>query len=127
MATRAIWLECRELPIDDIGVALVAILTRQWVPMIERFVRQARVPILSRGPRVRVVAGPAVNGGIKVPWVLAGRNVAVMTRRAGAKNLVVIDICHRRPDICGVAVFADIRRLNVQGTFACCIGAVVTT
>ena len=127
MATSAIRLERRESPVDDIGVALVAIRACQGVPVIERFVRQARVAIISRSPRVRVVAGPAVHGSIKVPRVLARRNRTVMAGRTGSKYLIVIDICHRRPDVGGVAVFANIRCLNVQGTFAGCIGAVVTT
>lgn len=127
MATRAIWLECREPPIDDIGIALVAIRARQGVPVIERFVRQARVAIVSRRPCVRVVARAAVHGRIKVPRVLARRNRTVMARRTGSKYLIVIDICHRRPDVRGVAVFANIRGLNVQRTFARCFGSIVAT
>ena len=125
MATRAIWLECREPPIDDIGIALVAIRACQGDLVIERFVRQARVAIISRSPRVRAVAGPAVHGSIKVPRVLARRNRTVMAGRTGSKYLIVIDICHRRPDVGGVAVFANIRGLNVQRTFACRIDAVM--
>ena len=69
-----------------------------------------------------VVAGVAAG---KVSWVLAGRRDAVVTGATGAQYLGVIDSDYRRPQVRGVAVLADIRRLNVRQTFADCIRAVM--
>ena len=69
-----------------------------------------------------VVAGVAAG---KVRRVLAGCRDAVVTGATGAQYLGVIDSDYRRPQVRGVAVFADIRRLNVRRSFAGCLGAVM--
>lgn len=55
---------------------------------------------------------------IEVPRVHAGGRCAIVTGRARAQDLGVINGSNRRPDICAVAIFADIGRLRVQWTLA---------
>ena len=80
MATGTIWLECRELPVNDIRVALMTIGACQVVSVVLRLVRQARVAVVSGSPRVRIVASPAIYGRIEVPRVLPRCKRAVMAR-----------------------------------------------
>ena len=55
---------------------------------------------------------------IDVPRVQPGGRSAVVARCAGAEDLGVINGNNGRPDICAVAIFADVGRLRVQWTFA---------
>ena len=57
--------------------------------------------------------------------VLAGGGDAVMAGIAGSNDLRVINGHHRREHIRGVAVFTEIRRLNVCRVFAGSICAIV--
>jgi hypothetical protein len=50
----------------------------------------------------------AVIAARKMPGVLSGGYCSVMTRRAAAEHLGVIDRKHRRPNIRGMAVFANV-------------------
>jgi hypothetical protein len=57
--------------------------------------------------------------------VFSGCGDAVVTRAASTDDLSVVDSANRCPDIGGVAVFADIARLNVREILACGICTVV--
>ena len=74
------------------------------------------------GGRVSVVAGIATGD---VGRVFAGGRDAIMTGTAGAQNLRVVDRQYGSPDVRAMAIFADIGRLNVRGTFAGCFDTVV--
>lgn len=80
MATGTIWLECRELPVDNLCVALVTVGTGKVVAVIERFVRQTCVAVIGWRPGIRVVASPAIHVRIEVPRILTRRKRAVMAR-----------------------------------------------
>jgi len=126
MAASTIRLERRELPLHDLGVALMALSALQVVAVVLRLIRQARVTIVCRSPRVRAVAQTAILGGIEVPRIRTGCLCAVVAGRAGAKNLVMVNSGHRFPDVCAVAVLADVGCLYVCGALAGSIGTVVT-
>ena len=57
--------------------------------------------------------------------VLADSSNAVVAAATRPDDLGVVDNHHRHKDICGVAVFAHIRRLYVRRAFTRCIRAVV--
>jgi len=71
---------------------------------------------------VTVVAGVAAG---KVGRVFAGCRDVVMTGDAGPQYLRVIDSDYRVPQVRGVAVLADIRRLNVRWVFVSRVRAVM--
>ena len=126
MAAGAIWLECRELPINHLGVALVTRGTSKVAAVIERFVWQARVAVVSRSPRVRVMAQAAVLCGVEVSGILAGCNSTVMARCARPKHLVVVNDSYGSPHVGTVAILANIGGQRMHRTFASCVRAVVT-
>ena len=86
--------------------------------MIERFIAQPRMPVISWQPGSRAVAQATVLRRIEVSRIHAGGRIAVVAGRARAQDLGVINGNDRRPDICAVAVFADVGRLRVQWTLA---------
>ena len=69
-----------------------------------------------------IVAGIAA---CDMSWMFAGRGNAVMTRSASSDDLSMVHRTDWCPDIGGVAVFADIARLNVREILACGICTVV--
>ena len=82
---------------------------------------------------IKVRRHPAIGGmtvvtGIfarNVGWVLAGRDIAVVTRLAGSYDLSMVDHGRWRPEVHAMAILAYSRRLNVRDVFARGIGAVV--
>jgi len=123
----AIWLVARRRPADHFRVVLMTLGAREVVAMILRLIRQAGVPVVGRYPRIRAVAQTTVLHGIEMARVLSGSRSAVVARRTGAENLVVIDRCYRRPSRCAVAILANIGCLDVGRSLANGIGAVVAT
>ena len=67
-----------------------------------------------------------VNSTVYMRRRLPGRNHAVMTRPASSEYLGVIDGEGRRPNIRRMAVFANIRRLNMRERFTGGFNAVMT-
>lgn len=62
-----------------------------------------------------------------VRWVFAGCNRAIVTTRAAAQDLRVIDADHGRKEVRRVAILTNVRRLHMVGDFADCINAIVAT
>jgi len=127
MTAGTIGLERRELPLYDLGVALMALSALQVVAVVLRLIRQTGVAVICWCPRVRAVAQTAVLGGIEVSRILTGCLCAVVAGRAGSENLVVVHRGHRFPDVCAVAILADVCRLDMRWAFTGGIGTVVTT
>ena len=125
VATSTIGLVSWILPGDYFRVAQVAIGTQQIAAMILRLISKRRVAIISRGPRVRAVTNIALFCGAEVILVLTDRVNAIVTRSTRAEYLRVIDRKHRRKHVGRVAVFANIRSLNMCRVFAGCVSAVV--
>ena len=71
---------------------------------------------------VAVIAGIAA---VDMRWVLADSRCSVMTGITGANDLRVINGEHRHPDVGRVAVFANIRGLDVSWRLTCRIGTVM--
>lgn len=65
--------------------------------------------------------------GVEVTWIHARCGRAVVTRRAGAQHLAVVDGNDRRPNGRAVAILADVGRRGVQWTLAGRVFAVVAT
>ena len=86
--------------------------------MIKGFVGQPRMPVISRQPGSRAMAQATVLRRIKVTGIHTRGRGAVVTGRAGAQDLGVINGNNRRPDIRAVAIFADVGGLRVQWTLA---------
>ena len=78
MTTRAVRLIGRKLPGHGIAVVLMTFGAGEVLAMVLRLVRQACVPVVRRGPRVRVVAGVTLLRCIEVSGVSAGRDCAVV-------------------------------------------------
>lgn len=95
--------------------------------VVERLVGQPRVAEVSGPPGIGTVAQTAVLRGAEVPGILAGCLGAVVARRTGAQNLIMIDRNRRLPDSAAVAVFANVCCLHVCRSLAGRIGAIVTT
>jgi len=125
VASSAIRLESRELPVDCFGVALMALRTCQVAAVVLRLVRQAGMAIVSGCPGGRAVAQTAILTCIEMPGVLPACGGAVVAGRARAENLVVVHHGHWCPHICAVAVFADVGRLHMRRSLACCVAAIV--
>lgn len=64
------------------------------------------------------VAIVAIVAACDMRGVLAGRGDAVVTRGTTAENLCVIDGHYRHPDRWVVAIFTNVRCLNMHGAFA---------
>jgi len=86
--------------------------------MIEWFIAQPRMPVISWQPGSRAVAQATVLRRIEMPRIHTGGRSAIVAGRARTQDLGVINGNDRRPDICAVAVFADVGRLRVQWTLA---------
>ena len=95
------------------------------VPVIQRFVGQARMLVYVRSPRIRRMAFVAFVVGYKMPCILARRCIAVVTGRTRAQYLCVINGGHRCPGYCGVTVLANVGRQDVGRVLAGRIGAVM--
>ena len=113
-------------PVDDFRIRLMTFGTVEVATMVQWLVGQPAVAVVSRRPRVRVMAQPAILGGVEVPGIHASRRRTVVARRTRSQYLVVIDGNHWRPDIGVVAVLTNGGRQRMQRPFAGCIGAVVT-
>jgi hypothetical protein len=99
VATGTVRLECRELPVNNLGVALVTFCASQIIPVILRLVRQARMAIVNWRPGIRVVTQTAILRRIEMPRVLSRRKRTVVARRAGPKHLVVVHVRHWCPHV----------------------------
>ena len=86
--------------------------------MIERFIAQPRMPVISWQPGSRAMAKTTVLRRIEVPRVHAGGRSAIVAGCARANDLSVINGNNGRPDIGAVAVLADVGCLWVQWTLA---------
>ena len=126
VTTRAVGLIGRKLPDHSVTIVLMTFGAGEVATVILRFVRQACVTVVRRGPRIRVVAGITFLCRTEVPGISAGRDGAVVAGCARSKHLVVVHRRHRGPYVSAVAVLADIGRLHVRGVLARRIGAVVT-
>ena len=93
--------------------------------MIERFIAQPRMPVISWQPGSRAVAQATVLRRIEVSRIHAGSRSAIVAGCARAQDLVVINGNDGRPDICAVAIFADVGRLRVQWTLADCVCSIM--
>ena len=71
VATGTIWLERRELPSYDLGVALMAFGAREIIAVVLRLIRKPGMAVVGRRPRIRVVARAAILRGIEVSGILA--------------------------------------------------------
>ncbi len=126
VTARAIRLESGESPVDHFRIALMTLCALQIATMIQRLIGQSDMAVVGRCPRIRVMAQTTVLRRIKVARGHAGRGGAVVAGRAGAENLAMVDADYWLPGIGAVAVFADIGRLHMQGSFASSIDTVVT-
>jgi len=127
VAARACGLVARRRPVDRFRIVLMALGAKEVAAVILRFIRESRVPVVGRNPRIRAVAQTAVLYGIEVAGVLPGGQRAVVAGRTGAENLVVIDRRHWCPGRCAVAILANIGRLDVGRSLANGICTVVAT
>lgn len=98
VATCAVRLKCRELPIDHFGVALMAVRAVEVTAMIQWFVRQSGVTVVCGCPRIRDMTQPAILCRVEVAGIHTGGRGAIVARRTGSNDLVVIDSNYRRPD-----------------------------
>ena len=126
MTAGAVWLERRILPNNDLGIVLVTIGAGEVAAMVQRFERRGCVSEVVGYERIGVVAEVAFNGCYKVPLILADRGYSVVTRRARAENLCVVNVQYRLPNSRRVAVFTNVRRKNVLRILAGRDGAVMT-
>ncbi len=83
------------------------------------------VSVHRSAPRDCVVASITFRCCGSVLWILSGGDDAVVTGRAGAKNLQMVNATNRSPGEGVVAVFTQIRRRNVIDGLAHCGHAVV--
>lgn len=82
--------------------------------------KESRNPASGRMTIVTVVAAADVRG------VLAGRNRAVVTRRASTDDLGMINGVGRREEVAVMAILAHVAGLDMPGIFANCDSAVMT-
>ena len=125
MAAGTVGLVDRCLPVDDVGIGLVTFRAIEIAVVIQRLIAKAYVLVDMRNPRGCQVAVIALEARYKVPGILAGGGVAVMTGRARAQDLGVINSRHWHPDSGGMAVLAYIGCENMGRMFAGRIGAVM--
>ena len=92
--------------------------TLEIATMILRLVAQPGVTVIRWNPGGGAMAQATVLRRIEVPRILAGSRSAIVAGRARAQDLGVINGNDRRPDICAVAIFADVGRLWVQWPLA---------
>ena len=127
VTTRTIGLVARRRPVDHVRIVLVALGAIEVAAVILRLIRKPGVPVVSRQPRDRAVTLATVLRGIEVAGVLSGGRSAIVARRTGAENLVVVHRCNRRPNRRAVAIFADVGCLDVSRSLTDGIGAIVAT
>ena len=82
-------------------------------PVVEGLVGQAYVTVVRRRPGVGVVTQRTFLRRVEVIRCLACSNNPVVTGRARAQYLIMIDCGDRGPDIRVVAIFADVGSQNV--------------
>ena len=92
--------------------------TLEIATMIEWLITQPGMSIICRSPGSRAMAKATVLRCIEVPRILAGSRSAIVAGCARTQHLGVINVNDGRPDICAVAVFADVGRLRVQWPLA---------
>ena len=97
-------------PADHFRVVLMALGAQEVVAMILRLIRESRVPVVGRYPRIRAVAQTTVLHSIEMARILPGGLRPIVAGRTGAENLVVIDRRYRRPNRRVVTILANIRR-----------------
>lgn len=98
VASGAVGLKCRELPVHELGVGLVTVGAIEISAVVLRFVGQTDVTIVGGRPCIGDMADIAVFHGIEMGRVLTGREDPVVAGRTGAKNLIVIDGYDWRPE-----------------------------
>ena len=114
-------------PADHVRIVLVAFGTSEVATMILWFIRKSGMPVVGRQPRDRTMTHATVLRGIEVARILSRGCCAVVARRTGAQNLVVIHGRDRCPDRRGVAILADVGCLDVRQSLTDGIHAVVAT
>lgn len=82
---------------------------------------------IGRRPSGSSVADRAIVAAGDVSGILAHGDVTIMAAVAGTLHLLVIDPHGRYPGLIAVAVFTDVRSLDMVGILTCRRGAVVTT
>ncbi len=92
--------------------------TLEIATMIEWLITQPGMSIICRNPGNRAMAKATVLRRIEVARILAGSRSAIVAGCARAQDLGVINGNDGRPDICAVAIFADVGRLWVQWPLA---------
>ena len=100
--------------------------TLEIAAMILRLVAQTGVTVIRWDPGSGAVAQATVLRRIEVPRVHPGGRSAIVAGRAGTQDLGVIDGSNGRPDICAVAIFADVGCLRVQWTLADRVCSIMT-
>lgn len=115
----------RRRPQDDLRVGLMAICTLQIAAVVQRFVSEPGVTVITRYPGVRNMAQAAILYRVEVVRSLARSCNTVVTAGTGSKHLVVIDGSDRRPYRGVVAILADVRCLHVHWPLAGCVGTVM--
>ena len=100
---------------------------RQAIVTARACVDDIRVIEIHRRPADRRVAVVAAIATLNVLRMLAGRDRAVVAGEADTDDLRMVDGHHRGPCGDGVAVLADVRRLDMIRVFARRVETVVTT
>lgn len=81
---------------------------------------------IRRYPGISCVAAIAIVAAGYVRWVFSNRDRIVVTGVTGTQDLCVIHHQSRLPERCAVAIFTDIRRLDVVQILTGRIVAIVT-
>lgn len=99
---------------------VLRILSRGDRPVVATHAVACNVSVIEVGrcPGDGGVAIVAVVAACDMCWVLAGRNDTVVTCGTTAEDLCVIDGHDRVPDRWAVAIFTNVRCLNMHGVFA---------
>ena len=90
MASGAVGLKCRELPVHELGVGLVTVGAIEISAVVLRFVGQTDVTIVGRRPGIGDMANVAVLHRIEMRRVLTGCKDTIVARRTRTKNLIMI-------------------------------------
>ena len=126
VATSAIRLVDRSLPVHCLRIILMAARAGEIAGVIQRLVTQTHVLVDMRSPSIDRMAVIALKIRHKVPLVLAGRRVAIMAGRTGAQHLSVVYGCYRYPGDRRVTVLADVCRQDMRRVLARSLRPVVT-
>ena len=97
MTSCAVGLVDRRWPVHGLRISLVTFGAGEVALMVKGLIGQTRMLVDMRQPGVCHVADIALLVRNKVSIVLAGRRVAIMTRRAQTQDLCVVYVCCRRP------------------------------